>query len=346
MKHPISIRIPPIASFLLDRRAPLVWLGLLIANIVLFTLNLGSGEVRIPPLDVWAALFGHGSSADQMIIQTLRLPRLLTACLVGIAMGVAGALFQGVMRNPLASPDIIGVTGGASVAAIFFLVFGASAEISWLPAAAFGGGAVAAALIYALAWKEGVSPLRLVLIGIGIQTAAQGLTTLLLILSPINTTSQAMVWLTGSVYASSWATVHNLLPWLLIGVPIAAILIVPLNLLQLGDAVATGLGGAIQINRFAIILIGVALAASAVAVAGPIGFVGLMAPHIARILTGPSFGGVLPAAGLTGSLLVMAADWVARVAFSPLDLPAGLFTAVLGAPFLLFLLLRSDRHSI
>ncbi|PTM56469.1 FecCD family ABC transporter permease [Desmospora activa] len=346
MKHSITIRIPPTVSFLLDRRAPLVWMALLIANIVLFTLSLGSGEVKIPPLDVWLALFGQGSSADQMIIHSLRLPRLITACLVGIAMGVAGALFQGVMRNPLASPDIIGVSGGASVAAVAFLVFGANAGIAWLPIASFVGGAAAAALIYVLAWKDGVSPLRLVLIGIGIQTAAQGLTTLLLILSPIHTTSQAMVWLTGSVYASSWTTVHNLLPWLLIGLPIAIFLVVPLNLLQLGDSIAIGLGGAVQINRLAIILTGVALAAVAVAMAGPIGFVGLMAPHIARMLTGPAFGGVLPAAALTGSLLVITADWVARVAFSPLDLPAGLFTAVLGAPFLLFLLLRSDRHSI
>ncbi|MDR6225811.1 FecCD family ABC transporter permease [Desmospora profundinema] len=344
MKYPISIR-SPIASFLLDRRAPWVWLALLLANGALFTVNLGSGELSIPPLDVWLALLGQGSSADQMILHSLRLPRVVTACLVGIAMGTAGALFQGVMRNPLASPDIIGVTGGASVAAVAVLTFTGSGGGGWLPLAAFGGGAAAAALIYILAWKEGVSPLRLVLIGIGIQTAAQGLTTLFLILSPIHTTSQAMVWLTGSIYASSWSTVYNLLPWLTVFLPLAWLLTRPLNLLQLGDPVAVGLGGAIQWHRFAITLTGVALAAAAVSVAGPIGFVGLMAPHIARLLTGPAYGSMLPAAALTGSMLVMAADWVARIAFSPLDLPAGLFTAVLGAPFLLVLLLRSDRHS-
>jgi iron complex transport system permease protein len=332
-------------SFLLERRTPLVWLLLLIANGMLFTVLLGSGELSIAFFDVWLALFGQGSPSDQMVLQTLRLPRVITACLVGMAMGIAGALFQGVMRNPLASPDIIGVTGGASVAAVAVLTFTGSSG-GMLTLAAFTGAAAAAFLIYILAWKDGVSPFRLVLIGIGIQTAAQSLTTLLLILSPIYTTSQAMVWLTGSVYASSWTTLSHLMPWLLLFLPLAWLLARPLNLLQLGDGVAMGLGGSIQWHRFAITLTGVALAAAAVAVAGPIGFVGLMAPHIARLLTGPPYGGLLPAAALTGSILVLAADGVARLAFSPLDLPAGLFTAVLGAPFLLILLLRFNRHSI
>jgi iron complex transport system permease protein len=308
-----------------------VWLLLLIANGMLFTVLLGSGELSIAFFDVWLALFGQGSPSDQMVLQTLRLPRVITACLVGMAMGIAGALFQGVMRNPLASPDVIGVTGGASVAAVAVLTFTGSSG-GMLTLAAFTGAAAAAFLIYILA--------------IGIQTAAQSLTTLLLILSPIYTTSQAMVWLTGSVYASSWTTLSHLMPWLLLFLPLAWLLARPLNLLQLGDGVAMGLGGSIQWHRFAITLTGVALAAAAVAVAGPIGFVGLMAPHIARLLTGPPYGGLLPAAALTGSILVLAADGVARLAFSPLDLPAGLFTAVLGAPFLLILLLRFNRHSI
>jgi iron complex transport system permease protein len=184
----------------------------------------------------------------------------------------------------------------------------------------------------------------LILIGIGVNAAAVGLTSLLLIISPIHTTSQAMVWLTGSVYASSWETVWRTAAQVAVFLPLTLLSSRHLNAQELGESLATGLGSRVQLHRLLLVLYSVALAGIAVAAAGPIGFVGLMAPHIARMLTGPSQGQLLPVAAVTGALLVMVADLTARTAFSPLDLPAGLFTAVLGAPFLIVLLLKSERH--
>ncbi|OYD07055.1 iron ABC transporter permease [Paludifilum halophilum] len=316
---------------------------LALLGLSVFVYSIGSGEMTIAPWNVLTALIGQGSPADEMVIQTLRLPRALVALFVGASMAVAGSILQGIMRNPLASPDIIGITGGASVTAVAFLTLFSDWGARWLPAAAFVGGSITALLIYALAWKKGVSPLRLVLIGIGINSAANGLTTLLLILSPIYATSQAMAWLAGSVYASSWETVWTILPWFIVLVPLAMILSRQLNAQQMGEAIATQLGTSVQKQRFLLILVSIALATSAVAVSGPIGFIGLMSPHIARLLTGPSFGQLLPVSGLIGACLVLVADLIARTAFSPLDLPAGLFTAVLGAPFLIYLLYSHGR---
>ncbi|MFC4077654.1 FecCD family ABC transporter permease [Salinithrix halophila] len=345
MKH-VTIRCQSLPiSAQLSLRALTLILALTCLCGALLIISVGVGEMTILPLDAGKALIGIGNPADEMIIQTLRLPRVLTALLIGIAMALSGSILQGVMRNPLASPDVIGITGGASVAAVAALTLFTGSAASWLPVAALIGGSLTALLIYFLAWKKGISPLRLVLIGVGINAAANGLTTLLLILSPIYATNQAMVWLAGSVYASSWETVNLFLPWLILFTLLALLSSRHLNAQQMGDAVAAGIGHAVQRQRLLLILISVALASSAVAVAGPIAFVGLMSPHIARLLTGPSYGQLLPVAGLTGGFLVMAADLIARTAFSPLDLPAGLFTAALGAPFLILLLYRSGRQS-
>ncbi|PTX60761.1 iron complex transport system permease protein [Melghirimyces profundicolus] len=344
MNQKITFRIPSLGLSFMMEAGTLLWITILaLACGAVFVISIGIGEMNIAPPDVLKALFGQGNPADEMVITTLRLPRVLAALLVGVALAVAGAILQGVVRNPLASPDIIGITGGASVTAVAFITLFHDAGARWLPVAAFAGGAMAALLIYTLAWKKGVSPFRLILIGIGVNAAAAGLTTLLLIISPIYTTSQAVVWLTGSVYASSWSTVWATLIPIAVFLPLSLLFSRHLNAQELGDALATGLGSRVQLHRLLLVLFSVALASTAVAAAGPIGFVGLMAPHIARMLTGPSQGQLLPVAALTGALLVMVADLTARTAFSPLDLPAGLFTAVLGAPFLIALIYRSGR---
>ncbi|WP_425435287.1 FecCD family ABC transporter permease [Marininema halotolerans] len=307
--------------------------------------SVGLGEMKIPPLQAGLALLGMGNPSDEVIIYTLRLPRLLMALLVGASLAASGAILQGVMRNPLSSPDIIGITGGASVVTIFFIAFLPQVATSWLPIASFVGGSITALLIYSLAWKKGASPLRILLIGVGLNAAANGLTTLLLILSPLYSANEAMVWLTGSVYSSSWNSVLTFLPWALSLLALSYFFSRHLNAQQMGDEIATGIGQSVQWYRLITILVSIGLASSAVAFSGPIAFVGLMAPHIARMITGPSFGRLLPIASLIGALIVMCADLIARTAFSPLDLPAGLFTAVLGAPFLIFLLYRSGSKT-
>lgn len=331
-------------SILADRRIALTLLGLMLLLVVSFVLGACLGSTWESPWQVLLTLVGQGGDSA-FVIGTLRLPRLVLAMLAGAGLSVAGAILQGVIRNPLASPDVLGMTGGASVAAVAFIAFfGGELSIRWLPLAAMIGAALVSGLIYALAWKNGVSPIRLVLIGIGISAGTSSLTMLMLSFSSITSASRAYIWLTGSVYGASWEQVLTLLPWTLIFIPLAMINARHLNVHELGEQVAAGVGAAVQRQRLGLLLITVALAGSAVALVGAVGFIGLLGPHIARRLVGPSYGGLLPAAALVGALLFLLADTAGRTLFQPLDVPAGVFTAAIGAPFFIMLLLRHRRH--
>lgn len=331
-------------SILADRRIALTLLGLMLLLVVSFVLGACLGSTWESPWQVLLTLVGQGGDSA-FVIGTLRLPRLVLAMLAGAGLSVAGAILQGVIRNPLASPDVLGMTGGASVAAVAFIAFfGGELSIRWLPLAAMIGAALVSGLIYALAWKNGVSPIRLVLIGIGISAGTSSLTMLMLSFSSITSASRAYIWLTGSVYGASWEQVLTLLPWTLIFIPLAMINVRHLNVHELGEQVAAGVGAAVQRQRLGLLLITVALAGSAVALVGAVGFIGLLGPHIARRLVGPSYGGLLPAAALVGALLFLLADTAGRTLFQPLDVPAGVFTAAIGAPFFIMLLLRHRRH--
>ncbi|MDF2854902.1 MAG: iron transporter permease [Neobacillus sp.] len=337
-------------SFLMDRKAASVFMILTIISFLVFVISTGTGEMKISPLTVLKVLVGSGPDMETLIITSFRLPRIIIALLVGISLAVAGGILQGMIRNPLASPDILGITGGAAVAVVGFLAFfsdennALTVSINWLPLAAFLGAAVVAFLVYFLAWKNGVSPIRLVLIGIGISTLMQALTTLMMILGPIYQASQANIWITGTVYGSNWNNVATLLPWTVLFLIIAMVAARTINIQELGDEVATGLGGKVQRQRFTLLMISTALIGSAVAFAGGIGFVGLMAPHMARRLVGSSFGALLPASALIGGILVMLADLIGRTLFSPLEIPAGVFTAGIGAPYFIYLLFKTRNN--
>lgn len=328
-------------SFLIDKRSAAITGILLVLTFLVFLLSTGLGTKSISPAGVLKSLFGLGSQSDAVVIHQLRLPRVLVGMLVGASLAVAGAILQGIIRNPLASPDIIGITGGATVSAVAMLTLYPAVSIHWIPAAALAGAALLTLVIYLLAWKQGVSSTRLVLIGVGLGASMQALTTLVITTGNQFVTTKALVWITGSVYGSNWKHVLALLSWILLFIPLAFVFARAVNIQQLGDDLATGAGNPVQKHRFILLLICVALAGSAVAFGGAIGFVGLIAPHIARKLVGPSFGGLLPVSALTGGLIVMAADLFARTAFSPLDLPVGLFTSLIGAPFFIYLLLKS-----
>ncbi|ALC87471.1 MULTISPECIES: iron ABC transporter permease [Bacillaceae] len=334
-------------SFLFDKKAIFVLISFLVITGVVFIVSTGLGDMRLSPLTVLSVLFGGGSDMEQLVVQSFRLPRIIVALMVGIALAVAGGILQGMIRNPLASPDILGITGGASVAVVSFLSFfsdtnnSLTVSIKWLPLAAFVGAGVIALLVYVLAWKNGVSPIRIVLIGIGISALMQALTTLMMIMGPIYRASQANIWITGSVYGSSWSNVAILVPWTIIFVTIAFIMVKNINILELGDDIATGVGGSIQRQRFFLLLVSTALVGGSVAFAGGIGFVGLMAPHMARRLVGSSFGALLPVSALIGGILVMLADLIGRTMFSPLEIPAGVFTAGIGAPYFIYLLFKT-----
>lgn len=343
MANHISIRSKKgTISFQLYKKNLLIFFILSIFSFGLFILSLSVGSSFIHPLSVIKELIGYGNGENDFVLNTLRLPRVLLAFLVGAALGVSGLILQGIIRNPLASPDIIGITGGASVGAVIFvIVFSESIGLKWVSVAAFLGAAIVSIIIYLLSWKKGVTPIRLVLIGIGVAAAMKALTTMMVVLSDTVQVTRAYLWLTGSLYAASWQDVTSILPWVIIFIPLALVFSRTINAKELGDDIALGLGINIQLQRVLLLFISVALAGSAVAYAGGIGFVGLIAPHIARMLAGRSFAGLVPMSALIGGAIVALADVVARTAFLPLDIPAGVFTSGIGAPFFIYLLYRN-----
>jgi iron complex transport system permease protein len=347
MRKYIPFRLGNTISFLIDKKALITSFLLLLGVLVTFIISTGSGEMYISPLKVVKTLFGNGSEMEQIVIYSFRLPRIVTALLVGMSLAVAGAILQGMIRNPLASPDILGMTAGASLLVVlFFAIFSdknnsLTISIHWLPLGAFIGATIAAILVYILAWKNGIVPMRLVLIGIGITALMQAGTTLFMILGPIYRASQANIWITGTVYGATWKNIAILAPWTILLLLISFVSARKLNIQELGDDIALGAGVLLQRQRVFLLLLSTALTGGAVAFAGGIGFVGLMAPHMARRLVGSSFGALLPVSALLGAILVMAADLFGRTLFAPLEIPAGVFTAAIGAPYFIYLLYKS-----
>lgn len=305
-------------------------------------LSLCLGSFPTPPLQVLNALAAPQSSDIAFIIWELRLPRITLAILVGGALAIAGAILQSIVRNPLASPDVIGITSGAALTAVLFLaLLSTTFSIHWLPVAAMLGALVSALLVVSLAWKNGISPSRMVLVGIGLAAAMGAGTTLLIVISDDSAAMTAYVWLTGSLYAAQWDDVWGLLPWIVVAVPISLLFARHADAMALGDSVAEGLGVAILRSRLVLLACSVVLAGAAVAFAGGLSFVGLIAPHLAARLVGRNLARLVPASALVGALIVLYADLLGRVAFLPKDLPAGIFVAGIGAPFFVYLLHRS-----
>ncbi|TCC55978.1 iron ABC transporter permease [Kribbella pittospori] len=308
---------------------------------VTFCVSLSLGDFKIPVVDVVKTLFGGGDKATDFIVNTLRLPRALTGLMVGAALGMSGAIFQNIARNPLASPDIIGVTYGASAFAVFAIV---TLGLTGVAVSAFAivGAVVTAFLMYVLAWRHGVSSYRLILIGIGIGAIATSLTSYLLTKARVEIAQQALIWLTGSLNGRDWSNVRSMGITLAVLAPLTVFMVQRLRILQLGDETAYGLGLRVESSRLGLIVIGVLLAAVATAAAGPIGFVAFVAPPIARRLT-RSPGPAMIASALLGALVVALSDLIAQHAFGDTQLPVGVVTGVVGAPYLMFLLARSNR---
>ncbi|MFD0590752.1 FecCD family ABC transporter permease [Paenibacillus sp. GCM10027627] len=320
-----------------------IWLSLLAVIMAIAYLILG--ESMIGPGRVWLALTGRGSEEDTIIINSLRAPRLVIAMLVGASLAIAGAILQSVIRNPLAAPDVVGITGGASLGAVIFLtVLPGVVSIQFLPLAAIIGAFLAASLVYLLAWKKGVNSMRLVLVGIGVASLLSAGTSFLLAFSPAYSAISAYIWLTGTIYGSSWTHVAALLPWTAVLLVIVYFNSRNIHAQLLGDELAIGLGSPLQRHRLLLVLLSVALAGSAVSIGGVIGFVGLIAPHMARRLVGPVMNRVLPISALLGAIVVIVADLIGRTIFLPLDIPVGVFTSAIGAPFFIYLLYRSRNR--
>lgn len=331
-------------SLKLDRRVPLVALALLALTVGLLIWYVCTGEYTIAPLDVLRTalrLPTEDAKSYDFIVNTLRLPRALVAWTVGAMLGLAGSVMQTLTRNPLASPEITGVAAGAGLGAVIMIVAVPGAALVSLPVAALIGGLFVALLIYLLAWRGGDSPLRLVLVGIGLASVLGAAQTILLLRAPPEVAQRALYWLTGSIYARSWENLAALLPWCLVFVPLVLLSTAPLNAINLGDDVARGLGVRMQMQRGLLLLSAVGLTAAAISQVGALGFVGLIAPHLGRRLAGPVHEGNLLVSAMIGGVLVLASDFAGRVALSPIEVPAGIITALIGAPFLMYLLWRN-----
>ncbi|MEK3882628.1 Fe(3+)-hydroxamate ABC transporter permease FhuB [Paenibacillus sp. PL2-23] len=301
---------------------------------------LGSGSNAMSLQEVVAALAGNGTALDEKVIWNIRLPRLLTALLAGVALAASGSLMQSSLRNPMADPHIVGVSGGAGVGALAMIVLFSQAD--WIPLGAFVGGLAAAGIVYALAWRRGLNPIVLVLIGIAVASAASAVITMLVIHAKL-TLAPALAWLAGSTYARGWPEFNQLLPIVALLVPLGWWLGKRVDLLSFHDSSAQGLGLAVRRTRLLTGLLSVLLASVAASVVGAIGFIGLLAPHAARMLAGPHHRRSMLLGLLFGGTLLVGADWIGRILIAPKEIPSGIVVALLGAPYLLYLMVRSAR---
>ncbi len=327
----------------------LVALAGLVLTVLAMALNLGRGDYPIGLLEVARVLLGGGDEQQRFIVLELRMPRALAGALVGAALGLSGAITQAIARNALASPDILGITTGASAAAVAVIVLGGSggfiggvAANVGLPMAALAGGLTTAVVIYALAYRRGIDGYRLILVGIAVNSVLLSAVSYLLIKAEITDAARATVWLTGSLNGRGWEHVRPVALALVILVPIALVLVFVLGALQYGDDTARALGVRVNLARTALLLVAVGLAAVATSSAGPIGFVAFVAPQAALRLARTSRPPMLAATTL-GAALTVGADVVARTMLGSVELPVGILTSIVGAPFLLYLLARGSR---
>ncbi|MGP3775873.1 FecCD family ABC transporter permease [Streptomyces sp. SDT5-1] len=333
---------PGRSSFLVHRRSLVVACALAVLLAAAVVAYLCVGEAFVSPASVVDVLLGR-PSPDQLVVGTLRLPRLTVGLLAGLAFGIAGALVQTVARNPLASPDIIGVTHGAGAVTVAAMSFGL-ASYTALPYVSVAGGIGAALLVYVFAWRRGMQASRFVLIGIGISVALGSLTQLFLTKGDALVAQQAKVWLTGSLNSRGYDQAAPLALVLLVAVPAVLWAARAQRSASLDDDTATALGVRLNRMRLGLTVLGVVLASMATGATGPVDFVALLAPQIARRLTRTAQIPLLSSA-LTGALIVVVADLLARRLFSPVELPVGVLTAAVGAPYLMWLIARGLSRS-
>ncbi|MEC0088952.1 FecCD family ABC transporter permease [Paenibacillus macquariensis] len=319
-----------------------ILLALIIMTIIV---SLGLGYSSLSYDRLIPTLFGQGTFKEDFVLFSVRLPRIIITLLAGMALALSGAILQGITRNDLADPGIIGINSGAGVAiAGFFLFFPiqAGSFVYMLPLVAFVGALVTAGLIYVLSYKRnvGLQPVKLVLVGIGFSMALSGVMIVL-----ISSAERAKVdfiakWLAGNIWGSDWPFIWALLPWLVILIPFSLYKANRLNLLGISEPVAIGVGVSIEKERIILLLTAVALAASAVSVTGGIAFIGLMAPHIAKSLVGPRNQLFIPVAILVGGWLLLFADTIGRNIVEPAGIPAGIMVAIIGGPYFMYLLIK------
>ena len=324
-----------------SRRLVASCLLMVIAALLLAAWGLRSGTVMLTFTQVFDALSGTAPRAMQLVVMEWRLPRVLMALVAGAALGVSGAIFQSLMRNPLGSPDVMGFNTGAwSGVLVAMVLFGQ--HLTAIALAAMAGGILTSLLVWLLAWRNGIETFRLIIVGIGVRAMLVAFNTWLLLKASLETALSAGLWNAGSLNGLTWAKTLPSVPIMLAMFVCAALLARRMRLLEMGDDSACALGVNVERSRLLLMLVAVALTAAATALAGPISFIALVAPHIARRLSGTARWGLTQSA-LCGALLLLLADMIAQRGFTPYQLPVGVVTVSLGGIYLIALLIQESR---
>lgn len=304
---------------------------------LLFVLSIRYGTYTLSFDEISQAF--HPDDKNYFTLMEYRLPRALLAIIIGSALAISGVLVQSVVRNPLASPDILGINNAAGLVAVTVLIFLPNLAFYWLPIFAFIGGVLSFILLWMICGFN-FRPIKMAIIGVALSALWAAISHYLMLTNPVEINT-AMLWLTGSLWGRSWAYVNVVLPWLLVLLPLPFIFCRDLDTLGLGENKAATLGVSVNKTQILVLVLAVALSTTAVAICGPIAFLGLVAPHLARKLVGGRHRTLLPAAMLIGTLLLQISDILARVIDPPTELPAGILTAIIGAPYFFYLLMRT-----
>ncbi len=329
-------------------RNTLIIIGCLVLLIISLIISMNAGYIKMSPLDTLKTLFGEGTDQEKMILFDFRLPRIVISMLTGMGLALSGCIIQNVAKNPLADSGLLGINAGASLMVILYvMIFSTESFLSvfTLPFLALIGAGATAVLVYIFSYKknEGVTTMRLILTGVAVQAGVSALTTLLVVKLDETQYNFVVAWMSGSIWGSNWNFVLALLPWLLVLIPYTLTKASVMDILNLSDDIAYGLGVSVEKERRRLLTVAVALAASCVSVSGSISFVGLISPHLSRRLVGSRHRTLLLTTSLVGALLVSIADTIGRVIIQPSEIPTGIVVAVIGAPYFLYLLSRSNQ---
>ncbi|WP_254776952.1 iron ABC transporter permease [Paenibacillus sp. yr247] len=323
------------------------WLVVLSVLIVMaFVISMNSGSIHLSLLDVGKTLFGGGTAKQHLILFHFRLPRIMLSILVGAGLAVSGCMLQGLTRNALADPGILGINAGAGFMVMIFISFLSASALTpllLLPLMAIAGAAFAAVLIYLLAYRreQGLLPTRLILTGVAIAAGLSSATLVMSLRLKPEKYQFVATWFVGNIWGTNWTFVAVLLPWIVILLPYALYKAKVLDVFQLGEQTAKSLGLDVNRERIKLLAAAVALSGASVAIGGGIVFVGMIGPHLARQLVGPRHRLLLPGSALIGALLLIAADTIGRLVIPNMEIPTGIVVAVIGAPYFLYLLAKA-----
>ena len=305
--------------------------------VLLFGLSIRLGTYTLSFEAIWAAF--QPDDKNYFTLMEYRLPRAVLAILLGGALAISGVLVQSVVRNPLASPDILGINNAAGLVAVSVLMFLPNLAFYWMPIFAFLGGVLSFVILWIVCGFN-FRPIKMAIIGVALSALWAAISHYLMLTNPVEINT-AMLWLTGSLWGRSWSYLNVVLPWLVVLLPLPFIFCRDLDTLGLGENKASTLGVTVNKVQISVLVLAVALSTTAVAICGPIAFLGLVAPHLARRLVGGRHRTLLPAALIIGALLLQLSDILARVIDPPTELPAGILTAIIGAPYFFYLLMRT-----